>query len=684
MLSRGLILALLVGFGVPAVAQKPVPVSPYELGSDPVEAVSADGSTYLRTARPALLTALDVPVADAPPEAQARAFLGGYRSPLGLRHADTADLALTRVRQGHAGTAVRFRQTVGGVPVWGPETVVHIDARDRVQYLANGYRADLEAVDVTPSVTEGAARARVYAHLGVDGAPFFEATELVVWPSTPARLAWRVQVEGETPLGSFEGLVDAHTGELIRVADRTLHRRGGDDPVRPTALPLVELAPRFVVDGTAMIFDPNPLTRAGVSYGATGYTDGTAPGNSSFCASPSNYNSPNCDVDSPQLTAARTAVTLRDITFDGTNYTLVGPWAEIMEFEAPVKGLFAQASSDWNFTRNAEAFEGATTYWHIDNYMRYVNVVLGIDATPQLYSTGVRFDAHGLSGQDNSHYLPGSDRLAFGEGCVDDNEDADVIIHELGHGLHDWLAGAISNSTADGLSEGFGDYVAVSYTRSLGLLQPSDAAYDWVFKWDGHNPCWGGRRTDVTTNYPAGGPLHGVGQNWSTALMRVWDVIGRERTDTAVFEGMALGNSQTTQPQAAQAVLQVAADMGYSDAELTAFFDSFVEQGYNVTFPVSNEVAEAAEAAGVLLTEPAPNPFNGLTTFDVLVDAPQAVTVEVFDAVGRRVATLFDGEMTAGQRFPVALAADGLRSGVYVVRVTGATVTASRRVTVVR
>ena len=27
----------------------------------------------------------------------------------------------------------------------------------------------------------------------------------------------------------------------------------------------------------------------------------------------------------------------------------------------------------------------------------------------------------------------------FGQGGVDDAEDMDVILHELGHGLHDWI-----------------------------------------------------------------------------------------------------------------------------------------------------------------------------------------------------------------------------------------------------
>ena len=51
----------------------------------------------------------------------------------------------------------------------------------------------------------------------------------------------------------------------------------------------------------------------------------------------------------------------------------------------------------------------------------------------------------GVNGADNSYYDRLLQRLSFGEGGVDDGEDADVIIHELTHGVHHWL-------TLDGFS----------------------------------------------------------------------------------------------------------------------------------------------------------------------------------------------------------------------------------------
>ena len=127
---------------------------------------------------------------------------------------------------------------------------------------------------------------------------------------------------------------------------------------------------------------------------------------------------------------------------------------------------------------NADAFEAANTYWHIDNYMRYVNVELGIDATPQAYTTGVRFDPHGANGADNSYFSSGSDIVVFGEGCVDDAEDADVVIHELGHGLglahpHDTggtsevMTGVGGSSDTGAFSLNQGIFTVMSYNSSF-------------------------------------------------------------------------------------------------------------------------------------------------------------------------------------------------------------------------
>ncbi|MEP0548222.1 MAG: T9SS type A sorting domain-containing protein [Rhodothermales bacterium] len=78
-----------------------------------------------------------------------------------------------------------------------------------------------------------------------------------------------------------------------------------------------------------------------------------------------------------------------------------------------------------------------------------------------------------------------------------------------------------------------------------------------------------------------------------------------------------------------------------------------------------------------------PNPFRDLTTLALDITAAQDVTVEVFDVLGRRVATVHDGPLPVGAH-RVVVEARGLPAGAYVVRAEGETFSQSQRVTVVR
>jgi hypothetical protein len=242
------------------------------------------------------------------------------------------------------------------------------------------------------------------------------------------------------------------------------------------------------------------------------------------------------------------------------------------------------------FTRDNLYFDAVNAYYHIDAYMRYVNLTLGVEAMPYQHpGGGVQFDPHAMSGQDNSYYADGD--LHFGQGGVDDAQDADVVIHELGHGLHDWLTDG-HLSQVQGLSEGTGDYVASGYSRDQpNQWKPTDEAYFWVFNWDGHNPFWPGRVTNwnVGRVYPrdvARADVHTAGQYWSSCNLVARDAIGGRKMDKAMFAGLMMTGATTNQKDAAQAVIDAAAALGYTSQEVNAIGEAYnVSCTYAVTVP---------------------------------------------------------------------------------------------------
>lgn len=536
------------------------------------------------TGYPAAVYAANFKVSAKTPEAQARQYLYSSRDLFGFSVGDLDNLRLHHVRVDAAGTVVRLRQSVGGLPVnKNAEITIHIGRGGVVDFVQNGFVYGIELKDLRPAISAESARNQTTGYLGVAGTETtYEKTELMVLRhGNEDYLVYRVVVTLNEPAGEWESYIDAKTGAMLKFEDVAAYHRDRKTENQSGAL---------MVSGTGNVFDPDPLTTAGAAYGGS-YVDGS-------------------DANAAVLTAQLKSVTLPDITLSAGTYSLVGPYASIVDFEAPNKGLFTQASPTFAFDRSADSFEAVNTYYHIDSVMRYLNTTLGLSIMPYQYSGGVRFDPSGLSGADNSHYLSGSGQLAFGEGGVDDAEDADVVVHELGHGLHDWVtAGGLSQ--VNGLSEGTGDYIAGSYSRFRGGWTPAQPAFNWTFNWDGHNPFWGGRILNYAATYPGGlvNQIHTDGQIWATSNMKIWDDIGRQKADKAFFSGLAMTNASTNQTDAANAVLTAAINLGYTTAERNAMRARYAAAGYvlaptaaNVTIAGRVTTASGAGIRGVAVS----------------------------------------------------------------------------------
>ena len=503
------------------------------------------------------------------PENMAKQYLQDNTQVLKINQDLIDDLKLHHTRTTLSGTTIRLRQYVNNLPVNKSEITVTINKENEVIYVMNDLSYDINIKNLATSYSIENAKQIAYSHLNINNNITYENQELFIHSSkNDTRLAYRINVMSHDILGEWEVFIDAKTGEIFKAEDVSFycfdnHEEDDKNKTNKTTSTAKSMASALAT-GTGNVFDPDPLSSATVAYGTGGYTD-------------------NNDANSADLTSQTFTVSLNDITFSGGMYYLEGPFAEIVDNDTPSNGLFEQATNNFEYQRNDNAFEAVNVYYHIDASMRFINNTLGISLMPYQYATGVRADPSGAQGADNSFYSSGTGGLVFGEGCVDDGEDSDVIHHELGHGLHDWVtAGGLSQE--DGLSEGCGDYWAQSYNRSLNNWTSSDAAYNYVFNWDGHNTCWAGRTTGYTASYPGGlvGQIHTDGQIWATCLMKIYDLIGKTQTDKIFFEGLAMTNSSSSQNDAAVAAYQAAISMSYPQSEIQTIYDEFTDCGYTL------------------------------------------------------------------------------------------------------
>ena len=259
-------------------------------------------------------------------------------------------------------------------------------------------------------------------------------------------------------------------------------------------------------------FKPDPLTSASVLYGGE-YDD-------------------NNDENNSALNTQMFEVVIRAQFEDGYFYLRTDS-LKLKDLAAPGDAVVIEMTDDFHYTRDNNNFEDVNTIYHIQNFDDYLKTI----GYEQLYNFYIEIDPHGAGGADQSYFVGGEvPSIQYGEGGVDDAEDADVLIHEYTHALSFHAAPNTNDGTERrAADEGYGDYFAVSYSRMF-----SDYNWENVFSWDGHNEFWAGRNANTNKHYPedVSADFYGTSEIWSGALMDIFDLIGKENTDQLICENL--------------------------------------------------------------------------------------------------------------------------------------------------
>jgi|GEM_PF-520928 len=543
-----LLLLLSAGMAVAAL-EKPIEHKNFELLNDVKLESELQGSMRVEklTQIPRAIYRPNYRARLADPQGMAREYLSAKAAL--LQHVSPlSDISYLRTVPSLTGTRVQFVQTIEGHPVYNASIKVSINKDSEVVFVTNGYQPIFQLSN-QQKIDEQTAISVASQYLRFSAPSYLEKAELIVYPEQLGHGRWAYDVTlvpGGEHYGDWEVLVDAETGDVFRVEDKACYY----DALRET--------------GSAWVFDPDPVTAARTLYGQGQFSDFG-------------------DSDNDSLTAYLKEVILEDINFQNGLYQLNGPYAAIIDVEAPFTGLHSQDSAQFHFTRSQDEFEAVNVYYHVSKTMSYLNDTLQFDVMPYQYGGGVHFDPRALNGDVNAYFSSGTGWVAFGapSGRVDAGEDQAIIIHEMGHAIHDWITvGGLSQ--VDGLSEGLGDYWAQSYARSLGLFEPSDVQYDYFGVWGLQS--WGApslRVTNFPNHYPEGlgGEVHYDGQLWSSSLMSIFDAIGKTATDMNTWESISMTDGNTNQVDAAFAFLQADIDL-HEGANLPGIVPVFVDRGY--------------------------------------------------------------------------------------------------------
>ena len=467
------------------------------------------------------------------------------------------DMKIVKTIDSPTGKYVYYQQYVNDIPVFATNFTVYVNKENVVAYALNEFRNIAKYRDITNKSSianyDALRIAKEYLNVKEDiiGEP---KTELVYFESNDKglELAWKININSKKPMGDWQIFVSAIDRHIIHAEDIAMY-----------------------VDVNAKIFNPNPITTAQTIYGSTNdYKD-------------------NNDATNAALNAQLKTVVLSNIKLENGVYKLEGPYCKIQDIEGPyghnINPVITTSGgvTGFNYTRNQVEFEAIMCYYHIDAAGKRVAQLGYFDSG----LNALRVDPHGFYGDDNSGYYS-SNYISFGDGGVDDAEDADIIWHEYGHAMQNNIGAGNMSSSYDTkcLKEGSSDYWAISYKRSL-------SSYNWWLfaNWDGHNEFITGRRADLNWVYPTDydpDPTtkpHRNGQIWSSALMKIWGDLGKDVTDKLFLETHLLWGQSPNLRDAASAFAQADLNL-YNGNHLCQIYSRFIEHGLVSNFITTNFV----------------------------------------------------------------------------------------------
>ncbi len=502
------------------------------------------------------------------------------------------DLRLSKVKSSLTAEHYYFQQVINGVEVDKGEIIVSVSKQNKIIRVFNNTFPVIGSQPKVQTAPVGAmvATEKAWNFLQVSGKLHAKPKNKLVYINVGANftLAYKVNMATSAPQGDWEFYIDAQKGDILRAyridlpisknanekapagkwqpfpKNKNKNKKSLSDALAGLASTSKATVNTAKVDATGLVFDPDPRTTLN---------------NSAL-----QDNSPAISFDSAYFNR-----TLRDVEFDGSTYSLTGPWVMIKDWDPPATAPSTNTTGIWNAKRGDNAFNDAMSYFHIDQNQRYIQSLGFAGATGiQFDSIGVDTDGH--DGADQSTFTPSTNKLSFGHGCVDDNEDADVILHEYGHAINfsinpDWGGG-----DTGAMGEGFGDYWAFSYSYST----PNGQSFhpEWVFSWDGHgdgNSCWGGRQVDRTTfrydptkTYDAHVSVNGQNGNevWSTPLAQsliqlINAGVNRSDVDQIILEAQFGLGSGLKMPDMAAAIVNIANTLFPGGQHATIFSNNF-------------------------------------------------------------------------------------------------------------
>ena len=476
------------------------------------------------------------PYAGAPAE-KAKQFLEENSGLLGPGF-KMSDLTMIDTDIAKFGAHVEYQQVFNELAVENGRVKVNFDREGRMVYFTSSYAPTTNAEDQLVLQKDKAVQAAIDEFLRTtpiyrskddeqtqskavlvsrDEArvkPRGEVEDIFFIKDERLRRAYKILIDGEHPFGVKEFVIDASTGEVLHANNFVYPAfdgvsRAAEPNPSPTSSPTDSR-----VDGRGQVFNPNPansLNKPLNPYEHLPY-----------------YNpNPYYTVVLPGLETANGVASLK------------GPYVIVEDVDPPnIQPPTSADPFEFIYEHDNGFFEEVMVYYHITRNQEYLqSLELG-----DIANYPVVADAHACNGADQSQYISNPPagkpaHIAFGDGNVNDAEDADIIMHEYGHVIQYCQAGNAyaGEGQPKAMGEGFGDYWAFSSFYKETCESKNTLWY--IGEWDGAPGYLRSVKEDLTgVDYKPNYSPHMNGRIWSRTLFEIFRTLGKTVADRLILE----------------------------------------------------------------------------------------------------------------------------------------------------
>ncbi|MEM6343142.1 MAG: T9SS type A sorting domain-containing protein [Bacteroidota bacterium] len=504
------------------------------------------------------------------------------------------DLNLVEVKRSPGGIHYYFQQTLNGYPIHEANLKVNLYKSGRLSSIV-GSLERFSTVAAEGFVYDADLLGPILGETASAYSILKESRYLI--RGEKAIPIYRITTQSTGKITNYEVLIDARNGKEVKRADMAAYfgrPLSGKD-----------------TSGVGRVFFPDPCTTGEVAYGVS-FTD-------------------NGDQHAPIFDSLMDTVILKNITYENNRFHLRGPYVEILDLAPFPVPPATSPNGEFFFQRDSNSFEDVMVYFHIDSFHRYVER-LGF-TNLRHNNAPVRADPHGRGNSDNSAFAEngGNPTLTFGDGGVDDAEDADVIIHEFGH----YLSFAASPFTLvgnerRGLDEGIGDFFAATYSS-----QKSSFDKENIYNWDGHNEFWPGRVVNTNRTYPpTSSSIYAYGEIWASSLVQMKEQLSDSVVMSVMLQEMYSNVTNMSLPDAARLFID-ADSMLYNGAHVGVISEAFCDRDLLTGMECSIFVAIEPEIV-IPAWQLFPNP--AAQNWQIQWETPTKAEMRLIDLHGREIA----------------------------------------------